>query len=132
MNKKLIILSAAFGLAATGAFAQEGNGAATGMLGGAATGAIVGGPIGAGVGAVVGAVAGGAIDPPPREVVTYVQEQPVQRSVVVEQQISVGRAIPETVVLSPIPQNPNYSYAIVNQQRVIVEPQSRKVVQVIN
>jgi hypothetical protein len=131
--KKIIILSAAMGLAAaTGAFAQEGNGAATGMLGGAATGAIVGGPIGAGVGAVVGAVAGGAIDPPPREVVTYVQEQPMQQSVVVQEPITVGRAVPETVVLTPVPQNPKYSYTVVNQQRVIVEPQSRKVVQVIN
>jgi hypothetical protein len=130
--KKLVILSAALGLAAaTGAFAQDGNGAATGMIGGAATGAIVGGPIGAGVGAVVGAVAGGAIDPPPREVVTYVQEQPMQQSVVVEDQIVVGRAVPETVVLTPVPQNSHYSYGYVNQQRVIVEPQSRKVVQVI-
>ncbi len=129
--KKLIILSAIAGLAATGALAQEGKGAATGMLGGAATGAIVGGPIGAGVGAVVGAVAGGAIDPPPREVVTYVQEQPVQQSVVVQEPIAVGRAVPDTVVLTPVPQNPNYAYTVVNQQRVIVEPQSRKVVQVI-
>jgi len=80
---------------------------------------------------VVGAVAGGAIDPPPREVVTYVQEQPMQQSVVVEDPISVGRAVPETVVLTPVPQNPNYAYTVVNQQRVIVEPRSRKVVQVI-
>jgi hypothetical protein len=129
--KKLLIVTAAFGLVATGAFAQQGNGAATGMLGGAATGAIVGGPIGAGVGAIVGAVAGSAIDPPPREVVSYVQEQPIQQSAVVQQQVVVGKPVPETVVLTPIPSNPKYAYTVVNQQRVIVEPETRRVVQVI-
>ncbi|ASY62886.1 hypothetical protein SJ05684_c14380 [Sinorhizobium sojae CCBAU 05684] len=44
----------------------------------------------------------------------------------------VGKPIPETVVLTPIPEAPEYSFAVVNEQRVIVEPKSRTVVQVIN
>ncbi|ASY56354.1 conserved hypothetical signal peptide protein [Sinorhizobium sp. CCBAU 05631] len=102
------------------------------MVGGAATGAILGGPIGAGVGAVVGATLGGALTPPPPEVVTYVEQQPAPASVVVQQPVVVGRPIPEAVMLTPIPENPRYAYAVVNEQRVIVEPQSRTVVQVIN
>jgi hypothetical protein len=34
--------------------------------------------------------------------------------------------------VTPVPENPKYSYAIVNDERVIVEPSSRKVIQVIN
>lgn len=99
---------------------------------GAATGAIIGGPIGAGVGAVVGATLGGALTPPPPEVVTYVQQQPAPPSVVVQQPIAVGKPVPETVMLTPVPDNPTYAYAVVNEQRLIVEPKSRTVVQVIN
>ncbi|MEY9197427.1 DUF1236 domain-containing protein [Sinorhizobium sp. CCBAU 05631] len=132
--KKLVLITAAAALMAGSAIAQQSNGenAATGMVGGAATGAILGGPIGAGVGAVVGATLGGALTPPPPEVVTYVEQQPAPASVVVQQPVVVGRPIPEAVMLTPIPENPRYAYAVVNEQRVIVEPQSRTVVQVIN
>ncbi|KKX33629.1 DUF1236 domain-containing protein [Rhizobium sp. LC145] len=127
------ILSTAAILFAGTAVAQEGKGAATGMVGGAATGAIVGGPVGAGIGAVVGGVAGGAIDPPPREVVTYVEEAPMPaQPIVVEQEIVVGKPVPETVVLTPVPQNPDYAYTVVNERRIIVEPKSRTVVQVLD
>jgi hypothetical protein len=132
--KKLVLITAAAALMAGSAIAQQSNGenAATGMVGGAATGAILGGPIGAGVGAVVGATLGGALTPPPPEVVTYVEQQPAPASVVVQQPVVVGKPIPEAVMLTPIPENPRYAYAMVNEQRVIVEPQSRTVVQVIN
>lgn len=133
--KKLVFITATAALLASGAVAQQttdGTNAATGMVGGAATGAILGGPVGAGVGAVVGATLGGALTPPPPEVVTYVQQQPAPPSVVVQQPVAVGKPIPETVVLTPVPENPTYAYAVVNERRVIVEPKSRKVVQVIN
>ena len=132
--KKLVFITATVALIASGAVAQQADGtnAATGMVGGAATGAIIGGPIGAGVGAVVGATLGGALTPPPPDVVTYVQQQPAPPSVVVQQPIAVGKPVPETVMLTPVPQNPTYAYAVVNEQRVIVEPKSRTVVQVIN
>ncbi len=129
--KNVILASAILvASAATGAYAQEGT--ASGAAGGAVTGAIIGGPVGAAVGGIAGAALGTAIDPPPREVVTYVQEQPVPATpVVIERQVEVGQPLPETVVLTPVPDHDNYSYAVVNEQRVIVEPQSRKVVQVI-
>ncbi|MBB3962992.1 MULTISPECIES: DUF1236 domain-containing protein [Rhizobium] len=126
---KRIILAAAMTCMAASAYA---DGAVTGAVGGAATGAIVGGPIGAGVGAVVGGVAGGVIDPPPAKVVTYVEQAPMPaQPVVVQERVKVGVALPPDVVVTPVPEDPNYGYVIVGQQRVIVEPQTRKVVQVI-
>ena len=55
---------------------------------------------------------------------------PTER-VVVKERIVVGQAVPETVVLSQIPEAPEYSYTVVNEERVIVDPQTRKVVQII-
>ena len=130
MNRKHIIIGAMiFGSFATPVLAQEGT--VNGAAGGAVTGAIVGGPVGAAVGGVVGAIAGTAIDPPPQRVVTYVQQQPVQQSVVVEQPIVVGKPIPQDVVLMPVAEDPRFAYTVVNEQRVIVDPQTRTVVQVI-
>ncbi|WP_426128672.1 DUF1236 domain-containing protein [Pararhizobium sp. PWRC1-1] len=130
MKTKLILASAlATTLLGGTAFAEDG--AVTGAAGGAITGAIVGGPVGAAVGGVAGAIAGAVIDPPPERVVTYVRQQPGQRSVVVEQPIVVGKPLPQEVVLMPIAEDPRYSYTIVNEQRVIVDPQTRTVVQVI-
>jgi len=116
---------------ASGAFAQSST--VNGAAGGAVTGAIVGGPVGAAVGGVAGAVVGTAIDPPPEKVVTYVREAPAPSAkVVVREKVVVGQPLPETVVVTPVPENPKYSYAVVNDERVIVEPSSRKVIQVIN
>nr|CAD6422293.1 hypothetical protein REQ54_02345 [Rhizobium sp. Q54] len=132
MRSHIMLASAAiFPLLAVPVSAQEST--VSGAAGGAVTGAIVGGPVGAAVGGIVGAVAGTAIDPPPREVVTYVQQQPVPATpVVVEQEIVVGKPVPETVVLTTVPEAPQYAYAVVNEQRVIVDPQTRVVVEVVN
>ena len=130
--KKIIVTSCAILAAcfATQAGAQQST--VNGAAGGAVTGAIVGGPVGAAVGGVVGAVAGTVIDPPPREVVTYVEEQPAPTtSVMVEEKIVVGKPLPKKVVVTPVPSNPKYAYAVVNNQRVIVDPQTHTVVQVI-
>ena len=130
MNIKVVGIATGILLASTSAFAQSSmvNGAA----GGAATGAIVGGPAGAAVGGVAGAAIGAAIDPPPQKVVTYVQQAPAPTTrVVVKEKVVVGQPLPETVVVTPVPDDPKYAYAIVNDQRVIVEPSSRKVIQVI-
>ncbi|ARO31375.1 MULTISPECIES: DUF1236 domain-containing protein [Rhizobium] len=128
---KIILVSGALALSslATNALA---DGAVTGAAGGAITGAIVGGPVGAAVGGIAGGVAGAAIDPPPREVVTYVEQQPAPTSrVVVEQPIVVGKPLPADVVVTPVPDNPKYAYTVVNDRRVIVEPRTHRVVQVI-
>lgn len=112
---------------------DDNDSAVTGAAGGAVTGAVVGGPVGAAVGGVVGAIAGTALDPPPRRVVTYVQEQPMPAdTVVVEQVVEVGKPLPRTVVLTPVPEDPTYAYAVVNEQRVIVDPSTYTVVQVLN
>ena len=130
MKTKILILSAAvLGMMSPTAFAQDS--AVTGAAGGAVTGAIVGGPVGAAVGGAVGLVAGAAIDPPPEKVVTYVQQQPVQQSVVVEQPLVVGKPIPRDVVLTPVAEDPRYAYTVVNDQRVIVDPKTHTVVQII-
>ncbi|MBY3525981.1 DUF1236 domain-containing protein [Rhizobium laguerreae] len=130
MNIKLVGFAVGILMASTSAFAQSST--VTGAAGGAATGAIVGGPVGAAVGGIVGGVAGSVIDPPPPKVLTYVQQAPAPTErVVVKERVVVGQPLPETVVVTPIPDDPNYAYAIINDQRVIVEPSSRKVIQVI-
>ncbi|ARM88041.1 hypothetical protein RHEC894_CH01727 [Rhizobium sp. CIAT894] len=130
MLSRLIVSAAAVTLISGVAFAQSST--VNGAAGGAVTGAIVGGPVGAAVGGVAGAVVGTAIDPPPQKVVTYVREARAPSArVVVKEKIVVGQPLPETVVVTPIPDDPTYAYAVVNDQRVIVEPSSRKVIQVI-
>lgn len=134
MSTKILLVPAlAAGLMATPAMANDNNDAAvTGAAGGAVTGAIVGGPVGAAVGGAVGLIAGAAISPPPQQVVTYVRQQPVPAdTVVIRERIAVGRPLPRTVALTPIPENPTYAYAVVNNQRVIVDPRTYTVVQVI-
>jgi len=131
MNTKLILTSAFVTLVLGGPALADDSTAVTGAAGGAVTGAIVGGPVGAAIGGAVGLVAGAAIDPPPERIVTYVQQQPLQNSVVVEQPLVVGKPVPQEVVLVPIAEDPRYSYTVVNEQRVIVDPQTRTVVQVI-
>jgi hypothetical protein len=131
MKMRLVALVAiAASTVAGSALAQSST--VNGAAGGAVTGAIVGGPVGAAVGGVAGAIVGTAIDPPPENVVTYVQEAPAPKKVVVKEKVAVGVTLPETVVVTPVPENPKYAYAVVNDERVIVEPSSRKVIQVIN
>jgi len=132
MLSKVIIGATAVSLFMSGA-AIAGSSTVNGAAGGAVTGAIVGGPVGAAVGGIAGAAVGAAFDPPPEKVVTYVREAPPPSSrVVVKEKIVVGHPLPQTVVVTPVPDNPTYGYAVVNDERVIVEPSSRKVIQVIN
>lgn len=129
MKTKILILSVAvLGMMSSTALAEDG--AITGAAGGAVTGAIVGGPVGAAVGGVVGLAAGAALDPPPQRVVTYVEQQPLQQSVVVERPLVVGKPIPRDVVLMPVPEDTRYTYAVVNNQRVIVDPRTHTVVRI--
>ena len=131
MKTKIIALGAILiGTVASPVAAQEGT--VTGAAGGAVTGAIVGGPVGAAVGGVAGAIAGTAVDPPPQRVVTYVQHKPVPtQPVVIERQVVVGEPLPQEIVLTTIPEDPAYAYAVVNNQRVIVDPQTYVVVGIV-
>jgi hypothetical protein len=131
ISKLIVGTAAAAALMSGVAFAQSST--VNGAAGGAVTGAVVGGPVGAAVGGVAGAIVGTAIDPPPEKVITYVREAPAPSTrVMVKEKVVVGQPLPQTVVVTPVPENPKYSYAIVNDERVIVEPSSRKVIQVIN
>jgi hypothetical protein len=66
----------------------------------------------------------------PGEVRTYVIEQN-RPSVVYEGQIVVGEPLQEVVEVYPIPDQPDYAYAIVNDQRVIVNPGTRTIVEIV-
>jgi hypothetical protein len=103
---------------------------------GAAAGGAVAGPVGAAAGAIVGGTVGAASDaataiftPPPPPVVTYVEREDVP-SVTVEREVRVGQPLPETVVVHKVPKY-DYEYAVVNHQRVIVEPKTRRVVKIV-
>jgi len=112
---------------------QGGGGAVAGGATGAIAGAIIGGPIGAVVGGVAGAAVGGTAEgiasPPPEKVVTYVQSNQVD-PVYLDGEVVVGASLPETVVLSEVPDY-EYRYVYVNGQPVLVEPQTRRIVYVV-
>jgi hypothetical protein len=124
----LIATAAVLALAPAAAFAQAST--AGGAVGGAVVGGAVGGPVGAVVGAGVGATVGAAAEPP-APVITYVQREDIP-SVAVQEQVVVGEPLPATVELHTIPKYQHYRFAVVNHQRVIVEPRTRKVVKIID
>lgn len=66
----------------------------------------------------------------PGEVRTYVLEQKTP-SVTLEGEIVVGQPLPETVEVHTIPDQPEFAYAIVNDRRVVVNPSTRVVVEVL-
>ena len=128
MRIRLLAAVAAVALSPTLAFAQAST--ATGAVTGAVVGGVVGGPVGAAVGAGVGGTVGLAAEPP-GDVVTYVQREDIP-SGTVEERVVVGQPLPAAVELRTIPNHTEYRYAVVNHQRVIVEPRTRKVIKVIN
>jgi uncharacterized protein DUF1236 len=127
MRIRLLAATAVLALSPAVAFAQAST--VGGAVGGAVVGGAVGGPVGAVVGAGVGGTVGAAAEPP-REVVTYVQREEIP-SVAMQERVVVGQPLPATVELRTVPKYQQYSYAVVNNQRVIVEPRSRKVIKVI-
>lgn len=117
---------------------NQGN-AAAGPVGG-----IVGGAVGAGVGAATGAVgtAGnivgsifGAPDDRPR--FHEYTEQHHRPSFAYDGDLQVGAVLPRRgVVLYPVPRDfhvsPRYRYAVVNDRTVIVDPRSRRIVDILD
>ena len=106
---------------------QGGGGTVAGAAGGAITGALIGGPIGAAVGGVAGAALGTAVDPP-QQVQTYVVENRAE-PVYLDGEVVVGAGVPDTVTLQPIPDY-QYRYVYVNQQPVLVDPITLRIVYV--
>jgi hypothetical protein len=66
----------------------------------------------------------------PGEVRTYVMEQPVE-SVPYEGDVLVGRVLPDAVEVRPVQGHSDYGYTIVNERRVIVNPETRTVIEVL-
>jgi len=146
MFKKLALVAALAVVPAT-AFAQNPDGAkggaASGIVGGATAGAvggaIVGGPVGAVVGgvggAVVGGVTGGIIGDQTPRFRTYVTEQRVP-SYTYAEPLEVGATLPrEGVRYYEVPREygaTQYRYTVVNNRTVLVDPQTGRIVQVID
>lgn len=127
MKLRLVLLTAA--VAALPALAHAQSTTGQGAASGAAAGGQVGGPVGAIVGGTVGAAVGAAAEIP-NAFITSV-ERANTPSVTVRERIVVGERLPGTVRLYTVPDYPNYRYAVVNEQRVIVEPSSRRIVHII-
>ena len=125
MRKTLVVMTVA--LAPTLALAQ--NATVNSARDGAAAGGAVAGPVGAAVGGTVGAAVGAAVDIPTAVItsVTGVNEP----SVVVRERVVVGEPLPEYVELRPVPRYSEYRYAVVNNQRVIVEQRTRRVIRIV-
>jgi Protein of unknown function (DUF1236) len=85
---------------------------------------------GAGVGAAVGGLVGAAVEVP-ADVIAAVTGAPPPGSVVVRERVVVGEPLPGTVGLTPVPSHSDYSYAVVNDRRVIVEPRTHRVIRII-
>jgi hypothetical protein len=107
-----------------------------GAAGGAVAGAIVGGPVGAVVGGVAGGALGAALSPEEStRVRQYAVAQPTP-SARIEQQVAIGQPVPPRVRLYPVPASvglrTTYSYTVVNNQTVLVDPQTRRIVQVLD
>ena len=126
-NRLTISLVAASLLASSAAFAQSTT--ATGAVNGARTGGEAAGPVGEIVGGTVGAAVGAALEIP-NAVITSIQDERAP-SVTVRERVIVGEPLPETVELRPVPNYTEYRYAVVNNRRVIVEPQTRKIIKII-
>ena len=127
-NRFAVSLIAASLLASGAAFAQSTT--VEGARTGAAAGGSVAGPVGEAVGGTVGAAVGLGLEIP-NAVITAVQGERTP-SVVVRERVVVGAALPASVELRTVPSHTEYRYAIVNDQRVIVEPRTRKVIKIID
>ncbi len=128
MNKRTALSLIAASLLASGsAFAQSTT--VQGAHDGVRAGGEIGGPVGAVVGGTVGAAVGAAVEIPNAVISAIPRGEP---SVVVHERVVVGEPLPPRVQLRAIPNHTEYRYAVVNDQRVIVDPRSRRVIRVID
>ena len=117
MRKVLFAAALAAASLTTAAAYADGPGAATGAVGGAAVGAVVGGPVGAVVGGGIGAIVGGSL--------------PSHPSVVYDRPVVVGEALPNDYTYYDVPNQPDYEYVVLNNQRVIVDRRQHHIVRVL-
>lgn len=114
------------------AYAQ--GGATTGAVGGAIGGAIVGGPVGAVVGAVGGAIVGGIADDHRPRFRAYAVGQR-RTSYRYSDEVRVGVELPASgVEYYEVPADygvKDYRYTVVNDRIVLVDPRTRRIIQII-
>jgi hypothetical protein len=129
LKRKLTVSLIAVSLiASSAAFAQSAT--ATGAVNGARTGGEVAGPVGEIVGGTVGAAVGAGLEIP-NAVITSIQAERVP-SVTMQERVVVGEPLPPAVEVRPLPNYIEYRYAVVNDQRVIVDPRTRRVIRIID
>src|SRR5262245_3753704 len=136
MFSRYLAIATIAGAIAVPALAQA-QGVPGGMERGAREGERAAGPVGAVVGGAVGGVVGGV------QGVLGIDQRPRFRTYVVEQHrpsyryngdLQVGVVLPGEVTYYEVPSEygvTNYRYAVVNDRPVLVEPGSRRVVQII-
>src|SRR3954469_24864465 len=111
------------------------GGPAAGAVGGAVVGGAVGGPVGAAVGAAAGAAAGGIADDARPRFHSYVVERrhPSYRY---QSEVRVGAELPGSgVTYYEVPREygtTHYRYTVVNDRTVLVDPGTRRVVQIVD
>ncbi len=134
MRSRILAAGAVLALLSGPAMAQSGGGTAAGATTGAIGGAIVGGPVGAVVGAGVGAIAGGLAEQQQPQFRQYVvtQNRPSYRY---QEEVRVGAVLPSSgVTYYEVPAEygvRNYRYTVVNDRVVLVEPGTRRIVQIV-
>ncbi|MGN6470591.1 MAG: DUF1236 domain-containing protein [Rhizobiaceae bacterium] len=64
---------------------------------------------------------------PPKRVITYVERHQVA-PVEIEGDVRTGYVIPESVELTPVPDNPRYEYVYVQDRPVLVDAHTRQVI----
>ncbi|SEK77814.1 SH3 domain-containing protein [Roseivivax marinus] len=107
---------------------QAAEGAVGAGWGAAAGSLLVGGPAAVAAGAIVGAATAAGPDVP-EPTVTYVRENPVE-PVYLNGEVAVGAGIPQDVEIYSVPEA-QYQYLNVNEQYVVVDPETRRIVQVV-
>jgi uncharacterized protein YcfJ len=114
--------------------AQAQSGAAAGATTGAVVGGVTGGPVGAAVGAGAGAIAGGIADESRPRFRSYVSERRIP-SYRYEHEVRVGADLPSSgVTYYDVPREygvTDYRYTVVNEHTVLVDPRSRRIIQII-
>src|SRR5271155_4371120 len=78
----------------------------------------------------VGAAVGAAVEIP-KAVITSVGGVREPSYVTIEEPVVVGEPLPASVEVRPVPGYTDYRYAVVNNQRLIVDPRTRRVIRVI-
>jgi uncharacterized protein YcfJ len=134
MSKKILLAGVILAsLVPAASFAQS-SGTAAGAATGAVGGAIVGGPVGAAVGGVAGAIVGGIADQQQPQFRSYVTTQKIP-SYTYREEVRVGSVLPESgVTYYDVPSEykvKGYRYTVVNDTPVLVEPSTRKIVQIV-